>query len=324
MEGFFDEYTYEDMTDDQKKEIVSHRRKMSKKVGSKYIYQFIMVPTAGFLHENKPLPPNVELKLSFDRLAAEFSTLLVDASGDPSGDPLRGTVLDLKDVYAQVEYVSSPHWRSYFDHISDKPVSYNFDECNVLYKTLPMEEQTIRLDNIKGGNTPDYIFMAIAKTDSISGNLALSSVNFNFGKIKEINLTLNGMSCHGYPMRIDHEYPIWPYFKFYDTIGRLLNVEGANQQSLDTFKKNIIYAHKFEGEESVQGNHNNNNNTVQTIPKSLQKKKFSKTVAIYNFLKNSNFRLIEFAFFTHIFSRLVRCEHNAIRSWWVGQITYIK
>jgi len=111
------------------------------------------------------------------------------------------------------------------------------------------------LDNpgIQGGNTPDYIFMTVAKTAAITGSSLLTSTNFAASKIKEINLTLNGSSCHGYPMKINNEYPIWPYFKFYDTIGKLLNVDGANQQSITGFKDSIIFSHKFEGEESSQG-----------------------------------------------------------------------
>ena len=112
-----------------------------------------MIPSAGFLHENKPLPPNVELKLSFDRLAAEFSTTLVDKNGS---DSLRGKVLELKNVYAQVEYITSPHLRSYFDRISEKPISYTYDECSVLYKNLPISEQGIRLDNLKQGYSKHF------------------------------------------------------------------------------------------------------------------------------------------------------------------------
>ena len=162
LEGYFDEYVYEDLQDDDKATIVARRRQGIPKSGSKYIYHFIMIPSAGFLTENKPLPPNVELKLSFDRLTAEYSTLLVDQTSKT--DPLKGTILELKNVFAQVEYVSSPQMRAYFDRISENPIPYVYDECAVLFKALPQNEQSIRLDNLKGGNTPDYLFMAICRT----------------------------------------------------------------------------------------------------------------------------------------------------------------
>ena len=162
IEGYYDDYAYELVTNsDDKDAIINHRRRGISKIGSKFIYEFIMIPSAGFLKENKPLPPNVELKLSFDRLPAEFSTILLDSDGI---DPLKGQVLELKDVYAQVEYISSPFLRNFFDRIEVNPISYTYDECNIIYKSLPTEEQSIRLDNLKGGNTPDYIFMAIIST----------------------------------------------------------------------------------------------------------------------------------------------------------------
>lgn len=189
--------------------------------------------------------------MSFDRLHAEFSTLLVDTNS--TADPLKGTVLELKNVYAQVEYISSPYWREYFDRINEISIPYTYDECSVLYKALPLEEQSIRLDNIKGGNTPDYLFLAIAPTSSITGDTKFTSTNFSHNQVKEISITLNGNHCHGYPMVINYSYPVWPYFKFYDVIGKLLNIDSPNQQSITSFKDNIIFAHKFEGEESMQG-----------------------------------------------------------------------
>ena len=146
------------------------------------------MPSAGFLNENKPLPPNVELKLSFDRLAAEYSTLLVDQ--ESNSDPLKGTVLELKNVFAQVEYVSSPQMRSYFDRISETPIPYIYDECAVLFKSLPQNEQSIRLDNLKGGNTPDYLFMAICRTEALYGSSKFSAVNFKYNNVKDINYAI--------------------------------------------------------------------------------------------------------------------------------------
>ena len=159
----------------------------------------------------------------------------------------------MKNVFAQVEYVSSPYLRSYFDRINSTPIPYVYDECSVLYRSLPISEQSIRLDNLKGGNTPDYMFLAITPTAAISGSSKYTSTNFENNQITEISITLNGSPCLGYPIHIQHEYPIWPYYKFYDTIGKLLNIDGSRQHQVTSFKHHIIYAHKFEGEETTQG-----------------------------------------------------------------------
>ena len=71
--------------------------------------------------------------------------------------------------------------------------------------------------------------------------------------IKEVNLTLNGNSCNGYPIRSQNDFPIWSYYKFLDVIGRLQNSNNGQQLTIGEFKRNMIIAHKFEGEDSPQG-----------------------------------------------------------------------
>ena len=229
---------------------MAFRRKGIRAKEKKYIYEFILIPNDPFLHENQPLPPGVELQLTFDRLNAEFSTLKINTE-DP--DSLKGTVLELKDVFAQVEYVSSPILRNFADRINTAPITYIYDECTVLYKTLPVGEQHIRLENIRGGNAPDYIFIGVVETSSFSGSTSCSPLRCqNFG-ITEVNLTLNGNSCHGYPIKTKNNYPLWSYVKFKDVLGKTFNSTLGNQMTIDEFKNKLVYAHKFEGEESQQG-----------------------------------------------------------------------
>ena len=56
LEGYFDEFLYESLTPADKAKIVVHRRNGITKNSGKYVYEFIMVPSAGILYENKPLP----------------------------------------------------------------------------------------------------------------------------------------------------------------------------------------------------------------------------------------------------------------------------
>ena len=55
MEGYYDDYTYEDWKSeaDMLVDIQKQRRNEIEKSNDKYIYQFMMTPTAGFLNENK-------------------------------------------------------------------------------------------------------------------------------------------------------------------------------------------------------------------------------------------------------------------------------
>ena len=207
-----------------------------------------MTPNDSFLNENKVLPPGLELKLIFDRIKADFSVFKID--GD---DFLKGKILELKDVYAQVEYISSPALRNYHDRIQTSPLEFSYDDTSVMCKLLPQGETCIRIENLRGGNTPDFVFIGIIPTSALNGSTNLSSLKFETYDIEEINLTLNGNSCHGFPVRISNNNPIWLYQKFLDNIGRLGNSAAGTQLKLHEFKKNMLISHKFEGEESPQG-----------------------------------------------------------------------
>ena len=248
MEGYFDRYDYGELDDDEKQSIIKHRRQNIPAKSGKYIYELIMTPSESFLNENHPLPPGVEMKISFDRLPAQNSCISCD-----SDSALNGKVLELKDVYANVDYISSPILRSYFDRRDIEPIAYKYDELSVICRSVPTREEYIRLDNIKGGNTPDYVFFGLVKTSALNGSLSSGSSGLKNNGIKEVNLTLNGNSCNGFPLRIQNNIPLWPYHKFFATVGRLMDNASAAQMKLSTFENMVLYAHKFEGEDATQG-----------------------------------------------------------------------
>ena len=145
-EGYYDQYNFDAVITGDRPQLISHRRKGLNEVTGKYTYEFIMIPNAGFLNNNQVLVPGCELKLTFDRLVAGCSVLKV---GDT--DPLAGKVIELKNISAQTTYVSSPYLRHVFDQIEEHPIKYKYDDCSVIVRNLPVNEQTIRLDNLYGG-----------------------------------------------------------------------------------------------------------------------------------------------------------------------------
>ena len=95
--------------------------------------------------------------------------------------------------------------------------------------------------------------MGVIPTAALNGSTSLSPIKFKSLGIKELNLTLNGNSCHGFPLKFVNDYPIWAYYKFLDVIGRLQNSNDGQQLTLEEFRRNMLIAHKFEGEDSPQG-----------------------------------------------------------------------
>ena len=75
MEGYYDDYTYEDWKDsaDVLTKIVNRRRdQLEKTADNKYIYQFMMTPNAGFLNNNKVNIIIVLLLIIFSAFAAKY------------------------------------------------------------------------------------------------------------------------------------------------------------------------------------------------------------------------------------------------------------
>ena len=227
---------------------MQRRKHVKHDVGNKKrIYELIFVPNNGFLNSNLPLLTDCELKLSFDRAKAKVSLIEIGTVTKES------EFLEIKNCYLTSEYISSEFLRNYFAQIERNPISYTYDECEILVKSLPLNETTIRVANIRGGNTPEYVFASIIGTDALNGTLDESSTGFLKHSIQEVNLTLNGNSVHGYPIKISNDYFIEPYLRFIDTTNRYNNTHSGGQIMMSEFEANVIFSHRFDAEATSQG-----------------------------------------------------------------------
>ena len=226
---------------------INRRRNGAIEDGDNIRYEFILSPCNGFLQNLEPLIKDCELKLRFERTSWNVAVQAVKDS------PAELNSIELKDIHAVTEYISSPHWRQYFDKINGAPIMYEYQESEAIIKTLPQNETEIRLDGLKGGNLPSYLFAGIIPQSSLNGDIEHSSTSFKSHGVKEINITLNGNSVNGYPMTITKECPILPLHKFYDTTNRLQNIYTGENMTLADFNSNWIWSHKFECENSSQG-----------------------------------------------------------------------
>ena len=103
---------------------------------------FTLIPNVGFLTNPDPLMKNCELKLSFDR--ADPKCAMLELESTPLGN------LEILNCYAVTEYISSPELRSYFDRIENVPIQYNYEDVEVLIKSIPQGDTNIRFDNLRG------------------------------------------------------------------------------------------------------------------------------------------------------------------------------
>ena len=224
-------------------------------VTGKAQYQQILSLEGGILNCSQPLPNNTEVKLSFDRALASIA-LLYKKFGDGVTQPteLDNKVLDLIDPYLEVEYVSSPYLRNFYAQIEERPITMRYDDCNVYMKTINKDQSMIRVNNVMGGLTPDYLFAGFVRTDALNGDFNLSSTCFHDIGIKEVCVTLNGMPVQGYPISMDFHKPFKLFRKFTDTIGKTKKSMGASTIDPKFFRAYYcLISHRFEGEPTNEG-----------------------------------------------------------------------
>ena len=250
LEGYYDMNNFDAAKIKNYSNLSSSRIQHGLENNGKRIYDFLFVPNCGFLNSNLPLLNDCELKLSFDRVPSDVALLDVDnkVTSNIDGQPIK-----IHDCYAITEYVSSEYYRNYFSRIDTTPIKYNFEECDITLKNLPLNETEIRLDNIRGGNSPNSIFMGIIETDALSGNMQKGSVCFRQQGVEFINITFNGKTVNGYPLEIAHNSAVVPLQKFLDVTNRFMNPLAGDYLHLNLFGYNWLYAHQFEAESSSQG-----------------------------------------------------------------------
>ena len=135
--GYFDPWNVDtsDISDsDQFAKIDGMRKSLSTYSGDTITYNFLYRPPMGILNSTKPLLPNSELIITFDRANSDLSLI---AKPDTDTDNISNTVLDIKTVYLKANYYTSPFLRNYFSTITKSEIVYNYDEISIYHKSLP-------------------------------------------------------------------------------------------------------------------------------------------------------------------------------------------
>ena len=126
-----------------------------------------------------------ELRLNFDRSTP--GTALVECAAITKACE----TIEIKDCCAITEYVSSPSLRHYFETIDSKPLVYEYDDCEVILKSIPLNDTDIRFDSLRGGNIPDYIFAAVVPQSALNGDFDTSSTYFHRHKVSLVSFQIN-------------------------------------------------------------------------------------------------------------------------------------
>ena len=86
----------------------------------------------------------------------------------------------------------------------------------MIFSNLPVSQNHIRLDNIRGGKTPSFCFFGIIPQSNLYASTTESSTSFEQHGVTEVSLTMNGTPVNGHPIENTTNSIIFPYFKFLD------------------------------------------------------------------------------------------------------------
>ena len=124
------------------------RKSLVKSENDSVWFDLLFKPPSGILNSKIPLVPKTEMIISFDRAPSELALINMVENTESS---IEGKAIDLKNVFMRASYYSSPYLRNFFDTISSNEITYSYDECQVLQKSLPTGLNIIRLSNLIGG-----------------------------------------------------------------------------------------------------------------------------------------------------------------------------
>ena len=126
-EGYYDSYNFTAEKLNQNSSYLSNRRDAMVMNGDKCRWEFSFTPSIGFLGNPDELLTDCELKLSFDRADPYTSLFRLGDDAEEYDKPL-----ELLDIYAVAEYVSSEDLREKFSTLDIQPFTYSYDDCDVL------------------------------------------------------------------------------------------------------------------------------------------------------------------------------------------------
>ena len=260
VEGFGFEYIYLANRDEydlakQNKIDLSYDRLWNVTVDGENKQQLLVLNLeGGIMNCPQPLLPSTDVKFSFERVPASYALFYQSLEGDlPT--KLDSKPISIKECYMELEYVSSPYLRNLYAQIIERPITYHYDDCQIYMKDLAKGAQTLRVNSICGGLTPEYIFAGFLPAKCLDPDFISTSIRFENPGIRDACITLNGSPVQGYPIStLLPDNSVQLYSKFLDTIGKWKKSSASGTIPLTSFGEHFcLLSHQFEGEHSNEG-----------------------------------------------------------------------
>ncbi len=192
-------------------------------------YEILMPIDSTIFYSDALLPTNTPLDLSFERLQAASSGLLMDDS------LVENSVLDLKDVYLLVPFKKDENLFQLERNAIQRPIKIAYDEYVIRRFNVPKNTTSVMMSDIISGALPNKIFWGLQTIGAYTGSFTESSTRFNRSQMVKANFCVNGKEADDYPVTMSDKHVSLPFVKFLENSNQHQNGYMSRTMSLIEF-----------------------------------------------------------------------------------------
>ena len=208
-------------------------------------FQIIMPIDSTIFNTNDLLPSNTSLDLSFERLKASSSALLLKST------ELADSVIELKDCYMLLPYKRDENMFQLERNAIQKPLKIKFDEFVIKRFNVPRGTDSVMMSDVISGPLPYKIFWGIQDMDSYTGSFESSSTRFNRNGVTKVNIYIDGKEGDDFPLSLSSNMIGLPFIKFLQSTNQLQNGYMSRTLSIREFKdSNCIFSTSLDPDSS--------------------------------------------------------------------------
>ena len=205
-------------------------------------YEILMPLDSTIFYSNSLLPTNTSIDLSFERMTAASSTLLLKDT------ILTNTVLKLEDVYLLLPFKKDENLFQLERNAIQRPIKMNFDEYVIKRFNVPKGTTSVMMSDVIAGNLPHKLFWGLQTINSYTGSFLESSTRFNRNGLLKANMYINGKEATDYPVTMNKKHVSLPFVKFLENANQHQNAYLSRTISLIEFEQsNFLLSSTIEG-----------------------------------------------------------------------------
>ena len=208
-------------------------------------FEIIMPIDSTIFYTNDLLPSNTSIDLSFERVKASMSGLLLKKTA------MTDSVLELKDCYLMLPYKRSEEMFQLERNAIEKPLKIKYDDFVIKRFNVPKGTDSVMMSDIISGPLPYKVFWGLQDMSSYTGSFESSSTRFNINNLRKANFYVDGREGDDFPITMTTEHCGLPFIKFLQATNQIQNGYMSRTICLNEYQgSNFILATSLERDTS--------------------------------------------------------------------------